>query len=267
VNIENWSILGIDITLRLCYAMDTTLKTPKTEEIQTMTLQLDSAEMQKIARDLVGSEVYANVGSMVEYILEKSNEDNSAPFSYDDINLYPDTSDWEAERLHAFIVDELGDTWEDATGNPWQHEITEEQIAQVRAHISEQIAKWEEEEIDTSEWAADALNDFVQGHYGDTWEDVTGTPWETEEERAERHADEEDAARDYIRDNASPAEVYEWWAVSPWLAARLQERGEIVFDAGGLDVWGRCTTGQAIYMDYEIQQIAKARHEKLEKYA
>lgn len=50
-------------------------------------------------------------------------------------------------------------------------------------------------------------------------------------------------------------EVLEWWLVTPWLAARLKEQGEIVIDEYGCHWWGRTTSGQAIYMDSVIQEI------------
>lgn len=52
-------------------------------------------------------------------------------------------------------------------------------------------------------------------------------------------------------------EVFEWWAVSDWLADRLKEEGEIVGEVLDFCVWGRQTTGQAIYMDPVIQRIAQ----------
>lgn len=50
-------------------------------------------------------------------------------------------------------------------------------------------------------------------------------------------------------------EVLEWWLVTPWLAARLKEQGEIVIEEYGCRWWGRTTSGQAIYMDSVIQEI------------
>ncbi|WP_286338550.1 hypothetical protein [Bacteroides acidifaciens] len=50
-------------------------------------------------------------------------------------------------------------------------------------------------------------------------------------------------------------EVLEWWLVTPWLAVRLKERGEIVIDELGCRWWGRLTSGQAIYMDGVIREI------------
>ena len=53
-------------------------------------------------------------------------------------------------------------------------------------------------------------------------------------------------------------EVFEWWLVSPYLAGELKEQGEVVIDALDCHWWGRTTSGQAIYMDSAIQEIAGA---------
>ena len=51
-------------------------------------------------------------------------------------------------------------------------------------------------------------------------------------------------------------EAMEHWIVSDWLADKLSERGEMVNkDIYGLTVWGRCTTGQAVYLDSVIKNI------------
>ncbi len=51
-------------------------------------------------------------------------------------------------------------------------------------------------------------------------------------------------------------EVFEHWAVTDWLGARLSALGEKVdADFGGLTVWARTTTGQAIYADSVIEKI------------
>lgn len=71
-----------------------------------------------------------------------------------------------------------------------------------------------------------------------------------------RREDEfEDFARDHDIDPERD-EVYEHWIVSGWLANRLEEKGEVVGrDICGLTIWGRCTTGQAISMDWVIGEI------------
>lgn len=51
-------------------------------------------------------------------------------------------------------------------------------------------------------------------------------------------------------------EVFEYWAVSKWLAEKLQAQGERVdTDFAGLNIWARTTTGQAISMDGCIARI------------
>ncbi|TCV62294.1 hypothetical protein [Neorhizobium sp. S3-V5DH] len=51
-------------------------------------------------------------------------------------------------------------------------------------------------------------------------------------------------------------EVYEHWIVSDWLADKLIAKGEKVDkDFGGMTVWARTTTGQAIYMDNVMERI------------
>ena len=59
-----------------------------------------------------------------------------------------------------------------------------------------------------------------------------------------------------LQDEEGPSEVYEHWLVTDWLAHQLRARGESVGEFLGLTIWGRCTTGQPIYMDEVIQEIA-----------
>lgn len=57
-------------------------------------------------------------------------------------------------------------------------------------------------------------------------------------------------------------EVFEHWIVSDWLADKLAEKGEkIDKDFAGLTIWARTTTGQAVYCDWVIEQIAKDLHD------
>lgn len=52
-----------------------------------------------------------------------------------------------------------------------------------------------------------------------------------------------------------PQEVYEWWIVTPWFGEKLKEHGEVVLERWGGWIWGRCCTGQAIYLDDVIDDI------------
>lgn len=55
--------------------------------------------------------------------------------------------------------------------------------------------------------------------------------------------------------NSDWPEVYEWWAVSPWLGEKLAQHGGCVIDVWGKSYWGRQATGQAIYLDNIMVQI------------
>lgn len=57
-------------------------------------------------------------------------------------------------------------------------------------------------------------------------------------------------------DKPEGSEVFEHWIVSNWFADKLAEYGHPVNkDFIGLTIWGRPTTGQAIYMDGVIEEI------------
>lgn len=66
----------------------------------------------------------------------------------------------------------------------------------------------------------------------------------------------------YGDDELSETEAFEHWLVSRWLGKRLQEKGEmVIFDFLGLGaIWGRTTTGQAIYSDEVIEEIYKENY-------
>ena len=58
-----------------------------------------------------------------------------------------------------------------------------------------------------------------------------------------------------FNDEDYPDEALEHWLVSTWLANRLREEGEMVIDFMDLTIWGRTTSGQAIYIDSVIEDI------------
>lgn len=70
-----------------------------------------------------------------------------------------------------------------------------------------------------------------------------------------------------IDKNSSSAELeyhtaLEHWIVTPWLGSILSESGEMVGELFDLHIWGRTTSGQAIYMDSSIQEIAMKTYSK-----
>ena len=53
-------------------------------------------------------------------------------------------------------------------------------------------------------------------------------------------------------------EVYEHWVVnSSWAADDLRAYGQIVFEFGGLTIFGRCTTGQSILLDGWVRRLMR----------
>lgn len=112
---------------------------------------------------------------------------------------------------------------------------------------------------------------------------VSELSWETLHKRLLDHIDEDDLFEDmnedqdvqeYVKDQVCRyhtdvlqeiqdneglyPEIYEYWFVSSWLANKLKTYGEAIITHEALDmpVWGRCTTGQSIALDYVIQEIA-----------
>ena len=63
-----------------------------------------------------------------------------------------------------------------------------------------------------------------------------------------------DMLDDFRYDN--PQEIFEWYLVSDWFLDRLREINEPIIDNDYGEYWGRCCTGQAIYLDYNMQELA-----------
>ena len=47
------------------------------------------------------------------------------------------------------------------------------------------------------------------------------------------------------------------WLVTPYMAELLKEKGEVILSDYDCYWWGRTTSGQALYMDGVIQEIAE----------
>lgn len=72
----------------------------------------------------------------------------------------------------------------------------------------------------------------------------------TEEEAKEESEESESSSQihHYIMDN--PKEIFEWYLVmDSQLFNWLKDNGEAVLDTNYGTYWGRCTTGQSIYLD------------------
>jgi len=54
-------------------------------------------------------------------------------------------------------------------------------------------------------------------------------------------------------------QIYEHWIIPEgWTARELKDEGQVVFDFGGMTIWGRMTTGQCISLDGVTARIVKS---------
>ena len=67
----------------------------------------------------------------------------------------------------------------------------------------------------------------------------------------------DDSIWDSLQNFNENSEVLEWWLVTPYMAELLKENGEVIFADYDCYWWGRTTSGQALYMDWVIQEIAR----------
>jgi len=105
--------------------------------------------------------------------------------------------------------------------------------------------EWEWDNIlnlypDSSDWDADECQ---------AWLAERGISWDED--------DQDNGYVDLINENAEAAEIYEWWAVTEWLAQKLVGIGEPVLDNAYGNWWGRTCCGQGLLMDGTLQQIAR----------
>ena len=73
---------------------------------------------------------------------------------------------------------------------------------------------------------------------------------------------------DYSDDGGEPqmVEALEHWIVLAGFGEELRKKGEMVAEFKGILIWGRQTSGQAISMDYVVQDILKDIVERRDEY-
>lgn len=100
--------------------------------------------------------------------------------------------------------------------------------------------------------------DFEEAAIQEGWKENEDGQWLNPDFSDESYNSAEELCQDQ---NINPydREVFEFWAVSNWLGNKLTIFGEKVdSDFHGLTVWARTTTGQAIAIDYVIEQIVRS---------
>ena len=66
---------------------------------------------------------------------------------------------------------------------------------------------------------------------------------------------ETEECRSCYEENREAQETYEWWVVSEWLEIKLRLQGEPILSNNYGKWWGRCATGQAIFLDGVINEM------------
>lgn len=102
--------------------------------------------------------------------------------------------------------------------------------------------------------------DYEEAARAHGWkQDDSGNYWSLEGEDGETRAEDAQKACELCSLDPYKREIYEHWAVSEWLAEKLEAAGERVDrDFAGLCVWGRTCTGQSIAQDGVIVGIHAA---------
>lgn len=109
--------------------------------------------------------------------------------------------------------------------------------------------------------ANESVNEFnyedVENLYPDPtdWDRTECVEWlEDRGDYLEEDTEVEDL-QDTIREEADPAEIFEWYCVTTYLASKLDEQGEPLLRVDGLVWWGRTCTGQSIALDPTFYDI------------
>lgn len=200
--------------------------------------------------EMVRRELIVNVGNMIEdlsrLVVDREPDDHLS-FDPDDLNelrSQPDYKEACTDHINDMTRDELIE------------ELAEHDLEDERNPTDTAIAAHHE-------YSRRLVAGEVDPGDGDTPDNLLDQ-WPGIDDAALRgklldHLDEqEDGWKDYAEENSLDweyNEACEFWAVTGWLAAKLQAKGEVVREVCGMAVWGRCTTGQSVSMDWVIQEV------------
>ena len=202
---------------------------------QTTKIDFASSANQEILRTFVGREVSNCVSSLISHFASCSDALDGSGYDWEDIHALCCRDDWEEpfeESDFEMVENSEGDFY-----------------AIDRKEFPATIDNFTDE-FDVE--AAEQFDDYLAENsvaFASDWD--------------EDDPDWREACELVGIDEPHTHEAYEHWIVTEWLARKLEEHGQITGEFFGLPIWGRCTTGQAILLDYVIGQIA-AEEEILE---
>ncbi len=184
--------------------------------------ELTDSQRQNIAEVYINRCVVYNMTTEVEYILNKSWEDQEAPFSEEDKENF--------------------DYYGTITINGYEYQLSEEE-KEEKWHFYYNLKN-----------KAETILDRVNESEPDTEDEEVYSIWEDKQERAQALFDKYEEIECNLHDlecDEQP-EVFQWF-LCPDLCYHLKEHGEVVLNG---DYWGRGCCGQSIILDYVIQKIA-----------
>jgi hypothetical protein len=181
-----------------------------------------------MARTYAERDVLCCDSSLVDDLLKLEDREVGAEFCYDEIRgLYPNPEWWTASECRNWIDDNHdSDSYPDES-NPFAMENAE--LVAALVGLGHSVDDSEDDET----LAEALLTSCDAGDWGDIGD------W-----------------RDVVRDNAEPAEIFEWWRVTSWLADKLDEIDEPTISNSYGAWWGRTCTGQGFLMDGTLQAVA-----------
>lgn len=194
------------------------LSNPVTNSVLTFA-DLTDTQKQRLTSKFLDVHPLRCQSTLVEYVLQKSSEDEEAPFSYDDITNNSPTANIE-----------LGDQWVDLT------ESERDELLPIQEYL---------------ETKAENIRDHLEELQGDTECDLLQERllrWESVVDKYQNNVQNLNDAEFYTH-----PEIYQWFSCSDWLIGALEEKGECTLDD---EFWGRHTCGQSVTLDCVMQKIA-----------
>jgi hypothetical protein len=228
-------------------------------------IQFTQDEIQRKGKEIVEREVYQNVNETMERIQAENIDEYLDAFSARDIS-----SELEDDFSNGYHVDEFLE-YLDGQGNldealtylvgakPVSKDDIEvgSSISFINKYGNASIETGEVESIDHEEETITIdgdeydLNDLIT---------LSGDKITINVEQAIQYLEGKDGIAEFAEEvgvEGYEIEVYEHWSVTNRLASQLKASGELVGEFEGMNVWGRQATGQAIFLDYVIQEMAK----------
>lgn len=218
---------------------------------------MESVEVQNICRDLVHREVYYNVSYLVSELAKVCND---IPYNRDsDLNSEKIGELLSVPATHLSVINDSVDyAIVEHDGAYYWYETSEPTPFKDLPKGYRLVARtkkrdhpgwmWQNPEGEWSACRYDSREEALEQLWLNQIGDCT---FDSEEDAAENCCDENG-----IDICEYDSEVYEHWIVSPFFGRKLQQHGEQVIDFCNMDIWCRCCTGQAIYMDGVIASIA-----------